>query len=183
MYYSLINNMRYESHVVINDPKGLPIALSFMSGSAISIELDNPLVFTTNAVKGDEIRDFLKGAITLVSKRFLDILTGVVDNLQVFPAVIKSEVDETVWEDYFVVNILGIIACADLANSEYDEIMGGHYIFDELAIDATKTKGALLFRLQEHTPTIMMHFDVGRHIALQDPDKTLKGWSVKKAIQ
>jgi len=183
MYYSLINNIRYESNVVINEPKNLPIEISFISGKAITIPIETPLEFTTNATKGDEIRDFLRGSITLVSKRFLEILQGAgVDNLQVFPVVIKSDQDGTIWKDFFAVNVLGMIACADLENSDYDEIMPGHYIFDELAIDASKAKGNLLFRLREHAPTILMHFNVGKYIASQDPDRKLKGWSVKKAI-
>jgi len=184
MYYSLINNIRYQSNVVIKEPKNLPIELSFISGKVIDIPINGPLVFTTNALQGDEIRDFLKGSIPLLSKRFLEILEGAgVDNLQVFPAIIKSDSDGSVWEEYFAVNVLGMIACAELEKSIYDEIMPGHYIFDELAINTDKAKGALFFRLHEHTPTIMMHFNVGKYIASQDPDKTLKGWSVKKAIQ
>lgn len=183
MYYSLINNIRYDSNVTIKEPR-LPIEISFMRGEVITIAIEAPLEFTTNASQGDEIRDFLRGSITLVSKRFLEILQGAgVDNLQVFPAVIKSETDGTIWDDFFAVNVLGTIACADLDKSEYDEIMPGHYIFDELAIDENKANGALLFRLHEHTPTIMMHFNVGKYIASQDPDKMLNGWSVKKAIQ
>ena len=184
MYYSLINNIRYESNIVIREPNNLPAEVSFISGKVITIPIKTPLEFTTNAVQGDKIRDFLRGSITLASKRFLDILQGAgVDNLQVFPVVIKSEKDKTTWDNYYAVNVLGAISCADLERSEYDEIMPGHYIFDELAIDAAKAKGALLFRLHEHTPTILMHFNVGKYISSQDPDKTLLGWSVKKAIQ
>lgn len=184
MYYSLINNIRYESEITINEPKSLPLELSFISGRVISIPIETPMVFTTDGKKGDILRDFLRGSITLVSKRFLDILQGAgVDNLQTFPAIVKSTVDGSVWNDYFAVNVLGMIACADLNKSTYSEIMPGYYKFEDLAIDANKAKGALLFRLHEHTPTIMMHFNVGKYISSQDPDKTLKGWSVKKAIQ
>ena len=85
--------------------------------------------------------------------------------------------------DYFGVNILGVVKCADLSQSTYDEIMTGHYAFDELAIDASLINNQLLFRLQEHLPTIIMHRSVGRYIKDRDPDKTLAGWSVKKIIQ
>lgn len=170
--------------MIITEPKNLPVELSFISGKVITSEFYTGLVFTTNAKQGDEIRDFLKGSIPLLSKRFLEILQGSgVDNLQVFPAVIKSDIDGTIWKDFYAVNVLGMIACADLDNSTYDEIMPGHYIFDELAIDASRAKDALLFRLHEHSPTIMMHFDVGKYIVAQDPENTLTGWSFKKAIQ
>ena len=61
--------------------------------------------------------------------------------------------------------------------------MIGHYAFDELAIDASLINNQLLFRLQEHLPTIIMHRSVGRYIKDRDPEKTLAGWSVKKIIQ
>lgn len=184
MYYSLINNIRYESKVVIKEPKDLPIELSFISGKVITTTFRSPLVFTTNAKQGDEIRDFLKASIPLFSKKFLEVLQGAgVDNLQVVPAIIKSDVDGSVWENYYAINVLGMISCADLSKSTYSEIMPGYYKFKELAIDASKAKEALLFRLHEHTPTILMHLNVGKYIASQDPDRKLTGWAVKKAIQ
>ncbi len=184
MYFTLINDLLYDSDIIIDEPKDLPVELDFMGGNIINIPVDNPMVFTTNAKAGDVLRDFLKGSFTIMSKRFLTLLEDAgVDNLQTFPVIIKSKEDGTIWEGYFGVNIVGMIACADLPKSTYDEIMPGHYIFDELAIHAEKAKDALLFRLQEHSPTIIMHRSVGRHIKSQDPDKTLLGWSVGKIIQ
>lgn len=65
----------------------------------------------------------------------------------------------------FTVNILGMISCDDLSKSTYDENMPGHYIFNELAIHTEKkTKDILLFRLQEHSPTIVIHKSVLNYI-------------------
>ncbi len=184
MYFTLINDISFESAISINEPEDLPIELDFIGGQRIDIPVDNPLVFTTNAKAGDIIRDFDDSSFLIMSKRFLELLQQAdVDNLQTFPVIIKSEVDDTIWDNYFGVNILGLISCADLSKSTYDEIMPGHYIFDELAIHAEKADGALLFRLQEHSPTIIMHRSVGEYIMEQDPDETLLGWSVGEIIQ
>lgn len=184
MYFTLINDIRLDSDISIDEPNNLPVELDFMSGHMVTIPVDNPMVFTTNAKSGDVLRDFLKSDFTIMSKRFLELLKGAgVDNLQTFPVIIKSDEDGTTWDDYFGVNILGMISCADLSRSTYDEIMPGHYIFDELAIHAEKAHDALLFRLQEHSPTIIMHRSVGRYIKEHDPDKTLLGWSVGTIIQ
>jgi len=184
MYFILKNDILMDNVFEINDPKDISDELRFMSGSAITLAVKNPLVFTTTAKQGDQLRDFDDRTIPLMSKRFLEIIQGAgVDNVQAFPVVIESEVDGTKWGDYFAVNILGRISCAELDKSEYTEIMPGHYRFRELAIDAEKTKGALLFRLQEHTPTILMHKTVGKYIIENDPEETLLGWDIGDVIQ
>jgi hypothetical protein len=142
------------------------------------------MVFTTNAKAGETRRDFLDSEFPIMSKRFLELFQGAgVDNLQTFPIIIKSEGDGTIWKDYFGVNVLGVIACADLSKSTYDEIMPDHYIFDELAIDAKKAKGALLFRLQEDSTSIIMDGSVGKYIMSKDPDDTMTGWDADEIIQ
>jgi len=184
MYFTLINKLTFDSEVTIDEPEDLPVELDFIGGDFITIPVDNPMIFTTNAKAGDAMLDFEDSSFPIMSKRFLKILQDAgVDNLQTFPIIIKSNEDGTIWEDYYGVNILGMIACADLSKSTYTEIMPGHYRFRELAIDAEKAKGALLFRLQEHSPTIIMHRSVGRHIKESDPEKTLLGWSVGTIIQ
>jgi len=184
MYYTLINDIVSSFESSLNEPKNYPQEVNFISGSSITSELELPLTFTTNAKAGDMMIDFSKGSVTLMSKRFIGILTNAgVDNLQIFPAIVKSELDETVWEDYFAVNILDIISCANLEKSIYDEIMPGHYGFDKLAIDAEKAKGKLLFRLQEHCPSIIIHNSVLRYIVNNDPEETLIGWETDDIIQ
>ena len=184
MYFTLVNDILSHSQIKFKEPDGLPVELDFMGGETISLDIELPMVFSTNAKSGDKLPDFKKGSFTIMSQRFIDLLESAgVDNLQIFPIIIKSEVDGTVWDGYFGVNILGVIECADLNNSTYDEIMPEHYIFDELAIHAEKAQGKLLFRLKEHLPTIIMHRSVGRYIKDSDPEKTLLGWTVKKIIQ
>ena len=184
MYFILINDIASDFNCTLHEPKDLPREVSFISGSKITVELDTPLVYTTNAKADDAMVDFSRGSVTLLSKRFLKLLEGAgVDNLQVFPAIIKSEKDETIWEDYFSVNVLGMIACADLSKSTYSEIMPGHYRFRELAIDAEKAKDALLFRLHEHSPSIIVHKSVLKYIVDNDPDESLLGWEGGDIIQ
>jgi hypothetical protein len=184
MYFILKNNILLEPEIGLREPENLPKGLAFIHGKMITIPVDNPMIFTTNAKAGDAMIDFQDGSFPVMSKRFLEIMKASgVDNLQTFPIIIKSEEDDTIWDNYFIVNILGMIACADLSKSTYDEIMPGFYSFDELAIHAEKAKDTLLFRLQEDPTTIIMHRSVGQYIKAQDPDKTLVGWSVAKIIQ
>lgn len=184
MYFTLINDIVSGFESTLIEPTNYPQDVNFISGKVITHTFDEPLVFITNAKSCDAMVDFSKGSVTLMSKRFLDLLKNAgVDNLQLFPAIVKSEEDGTVWEDYFAVNVLGMIACADLGKSIYDEIMPGHYGFDELAIDAEKAKDSLLFRLHEHCPTIIVHKSVLAHIVDNDPEEILLGWEADDIIQ
>ena len=119
MYLKLINDKFYESTVYVKEPANIAVDVNFLRGRLITQSLDLPIVYTTNGKSGDEVRDFLDTSYPLMSKRFVELLqAGGVDNLQLFPAVIKSEVDGSVLENYYAVNVLGLIACADMDNSD-----------------------------------------------------------------
>ncbi|WP_196137598.1 imm11 family protein [Aliikangiella sp. G2MR2-5] len=184
MYYILKNNLLLDTDYRVNEPSDISEDISFMKGSVINQKIEQPIIYSTDATHGAKMLDFKDCSFPLMSEKFVSLLQEAgVDNLQLFPAIVKSDVDGTIWDNYFAVNILGVIQCADLSNSIYSELMPGSYIFDELAIDAEKANDALLFRLYEDKATIIIHRDVGRHVKSQDPDKKLLGWTVGKIIQ
>lgn len=184
MYFELTIDILSDFGIDRPDAAELPLLVSFISGSFITESIDTPMVFATNATASDQVPDFWGEGMPIMSKRFLALLEEAgVDNLQTFPAVVKSKVNGDVWEGYFAVNILGLIQCADLGKSTYTEIFPGSFEFDELAIDASLAKDALLFRLQESPSTIIMHKSVGKHLRRSDPDGLLTGWDVKVIIQ
>lgn len=182
MYFQLIRDKFFEVGIVKSED--LPLESSFITGSAITQVADTPWVFMTNASTRESLPDFSGGSIPVMSQRLLSLFAQAgVDNLQKFPILVKSEVNEAVWDGYFAVNVLGMIQCADLSKSEYDEICPDLYDFDVLAIDANQTKGALLFRLQESPSRLIMHKSVGKYIMENDPGNTLTGWDVEEIIQ
>lgn len=84
MYFTLLNNILSDFEFSLNEPSHFPSKVNFISGSMITHEFDDPLVFTTNAKTGDAMLDFSKGSVTLMSKRFNELLKEAgVDNLQV----------------------------------------------------------------------------------------------------
>lgn len=181
MYYELtINGF---SDFGIDEPKDLPLELSLISGSIIKDPVRAPFTFTTNAKRGDKLPDFWNRSYPAFSKKFIDILEGAgVNNLQKFPAVVQSTADGTIWHNYFLVNIVGLIACADFEKSVFNQIFPGNYSFKKLVIDPVKPNGALLFRLMESPGTIIIHKSVGRHIGKMDPGRELTGWSAKSVV-
>lgn len=182
MYYELTIDPFYKHGIF--EPEGLPWDLNLISGGVITEQVEKPFPFVTKAEAGDDLPDFWDAGAPAMSKRFVELLEGAgVDNLQTFPAIVESKTDGTVWEGFYLVNILGRIKCADFGRSVYSELFPGSFEFEELAIDAEKAKGALLFRLQESPDVILMHKSVGKYIRQNDQDRTLKGWDVRRVIQ
>jgi hypothetical protein len=168
----------------IEEPENMPLELDFMNGSIITIPIDKPLIFTTNAGAEDPVPDYWDSGVPVMSERFVKLIEeSGVTNIQKFPAIVKSKVDESVWDNYVAINILGVIKCADFSRSQYTEIFPGHYRFSKLAIDSEAPKGELMFRLYENPGTIIIGKKVGKHIMLNDPDEIITGWDVKEIIQ
>ena len=106
-----------------------------------------------------------------------------VDNLQTFPAVIEPAYDDMELEveaglmisDYLVVNIIGLISCANLDRSDFD-MLGDSYVFHRLVIYESLPQNILLFRLKEYPPDILVHERVASHLL----DRKFKGLQLEK---
>jgi hypothetical protein len=88
--------------------------------------------------------------------------TGV-DNLEIFPAIINNLKTGESIESYYAVNVVGLVSCADMDQSEAEPIADVHYFLD-LKIDPDKTKGLLMFRLAEQPTDIIIHEKVAKAI-------------------
>lgn len=86
-----------------------------------------------------------------------------VSNIQYFDAALSNPLTGEVRNDYKAFNIVGLVACADMAASQ---MMGtssstmGDADFHSLVIDESKTGGALMFRLAENISAIVVHKQV-----------------------
>lgn len=90
-----------------------------------------------------------------------------VDNFDAYSCFIVDPDNGNVHTHYKAVNILGVIAAADMQNSLTIRSDGVPLIdveFDRLVIDEKKTRGALLFRLAEATSTIVVHGRIRDHL-------------------
>lgn len=106
--------------------------------------------------------------ILLFSSRMLEAVAAAgVDNLDCYDAVIRETASGKTWSEYKAVNIVGVVACADLAKSKWTAPSGSPLVdadFDSLAIDDRKTGGALMFRLAECITAIVIHENVKRSL-------------------
>lgn len=100
----------------------------------------------------------------LMQRALVDTLQGAgVDNLQVFPAILTEESTGAAREDYCLVNVLGLLAAADLKQSQGISLGGGQ-VFTRLAIDAGKARGLLMFRLAESLIDVILHEKVAEAV-------------------
>lgn len=113
---------------------------------------------------GDGLAEILLDSIPLFSANLVSALqTQGVDNLQLFPVQIVERDGLQINQDYFAVNILGCVKCADMDKSEYTDITGGGLLavnFRKLVIDEEKARGFKLFRLAESVASIIVRNDI-----------------------
>jgi hypothetical protein len=101
--------------------------------------------------------------IPLMSCRLVAALRDAgVDNLQTYETKLVTTIGENPPPEnhYLAVNVVGLVAAADLAKSSTNPDVPDKMIsmdFHSLAIDPTKTRDALMFRLAENISAVMVH--------------------------
>lgn len=140
-------------------------------GIKFSTDLDDepedcepPLPVEVEVEKGSEgaMLEFFIAPLPLMTKRLTKALKdGGVTNVDEYEAVITETSSGKQYNNYVAVNIVGVVAAADLAKSKLDQSIPW---FDKLEIDPTATRGALLFRLKESTNAIIAHESVKKAI-------------------
>lgn len=106
--------------------------------------------------------------VNVMSARLVNVLIHAgADNLQLFPARIVDPNANTTYEDYFAVNVVGLVECADMAQSEHAPL-ADLFFFYKLVIIPDNARGLLLFRLAESPIDIIVHERVAR--ALRNGD-------------
>jgi hypothetical protein len=137
----------------------------WMTGEVLRRAVANPVVFRTNPAYPGTLKPMYEGTILLMRDDLLQrLLSAGVDNLQTFPAVIRDEEGKLEHKNYKAVNIVGLVSCANMAESERmdpeDDTELIDVDFESLVIDESKTGGALLFRLAEAASAIIVHRSV-----------------------
>jgi hypothetical protein len=126
---------------------------SWTSGSLMPENvLPSPLRLTVTGRAGDVIPPLLDEGIPVFRHDMIETLFRLgVDNLQLYDVEILDDRSGSVIGGFSAVNIIGLVAAADLDASDY-QAHGRPLIdvdFDSLAIDETKAQGLLMFRLAE----------------------------------
>ena len=148
----------------------------WMTGARIDLDVPKPVMFELNPRYPGKLCPMYESTIVLMSNALIAVLQAVgVDNLECFPALVRDRTRPEPISDYQAVNIVGLVACADMDASSYDPPDGDDGIpemFDSLVIDDSKTHGAMLFRLLEAPSAIVVHRKVRDAVQSQVPGMT-----------
>jgi hypothetical protein len=127
-----------------------------------------PLEYALDPDYPGKLRPFYPAAAPLMREDLLAALAEAgVDNLQAFAALLHDPAAGTTHTNYKAVNIIGIVAAADMGQSVMMGTSDSTLIdadFESLVIDDAKPRGALLFRLAESASAIVVHDTVKQMI-------------------
>lgn len=122
---------------------------SFIMGSLLESTITPPVIFDVDAECGgrDVPSTFLPQPV--FSLQLVDHLRSLgVANLEIVSVLINVLAGTPPLEGYVLVNVVGVVSCANLNASRFEEF-DGMYDFDEIVIDVEAARGHDFFRLAE----------------------------------
>lgn len=162
-FYQLQQDI-FSKYVAQSTQEAMLSTVDFGGGAIIQKTLSVPLTFETDHSKQELPKGMLSNMYKVMSDELIKTLQEAgVSNLQCFPVEVRSRVDGTVWTNYKVVNVIGLVSCADLERSKYTIIAdrcGEGAVplmaFKKLKVDAVRAGEQLLFILAESPGTIIV---------------------------
>ena len=163
MYYAMMRSTRPGRWI---DDWPYVKGLKWNRGAIITTSVPDPFPVTLkplNVQSADHspyLPSLLEGTGPLFREDLVEAMQSFgVDNLQTFNVALLDPDNGTTYTNYKAVNVIGLIAAADMAQSDATVHPGGPVIdvdFDSLVVDESKTKGALIFRLAESTNALLV---------------------------
>lgn len=141
---------------------------SLVLGRALDEQYEElPYIYSYHDPAGNSLPDFF-GGDCIMSKKMYNVLKECgVDNLQALPLQFIDKESQETRDDYIVFNVIGLVSCAKLDESETLP-MGAGFYFQNLVVDPEKTNGMLLFRLAESLMDIVVSEDVAKKLEEND---------------
>lgn len=144
-------------------------------GARLAQSPPDPLLFSLKPINpnasdhGPHLPAFLNAACPLFKRTLVDELMACgATNLDTYNVLIRDPQAASPVEDYWAVNIIGLISAADMQKSESIVHPGGPALvdvsFDRLVIDPARAGATKMFRLAESTKVILVHESVRDHL-------------------
>ena len=137
----------------------IPAGISWSRGRKITQDVPNPLEVIMDG-DGIMVPMFNRGILLFRDDLIAAIQSAGVDNLDLYDSVLIDPVQGVRHRNYKAVNIVGLVAAADLDKSVYSTPSGSALIdtdFDSVVIDEKKARGILMFRMAECVSAIVIH--------------------------
>lgn len=99
---------------------------------------------------------YMSPAIIGTRQFYNDLVSCGVDNIQTKQVIIKDTVNNRIYDDYLLLNIIGRISCANMEESEYENIAEEVNVINRLVIDSSEVHGMKLFLVDEDTDCIVI---------------------------
>ncbi len=133
-------------------------------GRPFQAEIRQHLSASLNASFPGLLMPMYKKGILLMSDQMISTLREAgIDNLELYDVLLEIPFENKIISTFKAVNILGLVASANLSESEHTIHSGTALIdvdFDSLVIDEERTRGFLIFRLAECVSAIIIHESV-----------------------
>ena len=144
----------------------VPLGFSWNSGSPFTA---NPSGSLEVVMDGDGIMMpmFNRGILLWQVELIEAVKRAGVENIHCYECVLVDPIAGTRHQNYKAVNVIGLVAAADLNKSIYSTPSGIPLIdtdFDSIVIDEKKANNKLLFRMEECVSAIVVHEIVKKSI-------------------
>jgi hypothetical protein len=142
------------------------------SGIALETEVEGPFLFSLDEeLRQGPLPTFFTEAGVVATNEFHQALVDIgINNIQAYQALIIDKVDGRKIEGYCFLNIVGLVSCANLDESEAEILGEDMLIINQLVLDGSKIPPLDIFLVAEDTDNIIVSERVYRHLSARGYD-------------
>ncbi|WP_437498721.1 hypothetical protein [Sorangium sp. So ce1099] len=152
---------QWEYTSVDGPPPSVEGVESWLSGRPFGVKVREPIELSWDPDTRGPRKYLYDAGIPLYHRAVCAALSDAgVDNLQTYRTSIVDPRSGEICRDYLAVNVVGLVAAADLGKSVYQAHSDPPLIdsdFDSLVIDPARASGLLMFRLAECVSGVVVH--------------------------
>ncbi len=140
---------------------------AFDSGVKIDVPVPQPIVFELDPMVKGDMPIFFNNPYPIMHEDFITTLIDFgINNIDCYDVMIHDKDTGEKWENYKIVNIIGVVSAANMDKSEYDDTQSQliSVLFDRLVIDSNKTYGLNIFRLAQKLSVILVSESLKNYI-------------------
>jgi hypothetical protein len=171
-YYTMEQEVDREESFVLTSLPDIEPKRPWYLGERFGIDPPDPLELIMDPTSGPIMPDFFDAGIPVFSAKLCQAMHEAgVDTFDRYPAVMIDPNTGHRWADYFAVNVIGKVSCADMKQSTYlDPTDTGQIsvFFSQLVIDPMRARGHLMFRLAESLGELIIHDSVVKVLRTKD---------------